>query len=49
MSGACPMCGQPYESYFEHLRECAAGETEKPPVASTAEDPEWSTLGGEEE
>jgi len=24
--GECPMCGKPYESYLEHLKDCDGGE-----------------------
>jgi hypothetical protein len=23
--GECPMCGAPYESYLEHLKDCDGG------------------------
>jgi ribosomal protein S27E len=23
--GECPMCGEPYETYFQHLEDCSGG------------------------
>jgi len=39
--GTCAMCGEPYESFFEHLSECEVRGGGKTTVASTDGETEW--------
>jgi hypothetical protein len=39
--GTCAMCGEAYESFFEHLSECEARGGGQTTVASTDGETEW--------